>query len=531
MAGIRAEILNWLSAIWRRRWLAIGLAWCLCAIGWTVVCLLPSRYESEARIYLDTDTLLGPLLRNLAVENDLQRRVQIMQRTLLSRPNLQQVIAATDLGLRARTAADEEDIASGLERAIRINAQGPNLFSIAYIDSNAVRARDVVQALITVLVESNSGQNRSEMEKARTFIEKQIASYEAQLRAIEGKMADFKAAHVEELSSNGGDFGSRLEMARQAKETARAALAESETRYAQLQAQLRAISPFIEVETPPQVIVTNGNPLATRIAEAQSNLSALRLKFTDKHPDVQAAQKALDDLIAQQANSDKTSQIAQAHRGRISNPVYEQLQLRLLDAEQAVQLARSHLAQCETDEKRLIGLAGSAPAVEAEFADLTRNYGVEKKNFEELLARREAARISEAVENSSNKIEFRLIQPPTVPPKPIGPNRALFVCLVLVGSIAASCGLIVLHYHIEQPLTSAEALLQLFDLPVLGTVSLVASPETRRNELRQAVRFGLVGSSLIIVFLGLLTLSFMRTIEHDSTFFSQRMEGSIRHAG
>ena len=165
MPDIRAEILSLASAAWRRRWLALGLCWALCTAGWVAVYLLPNRYQAEARIYLDTDTLLGPLLRNLAVENDLQRRVQIMQHTLLSRPNLHQVMVATDMILDVKNDADEQEVTNRLEKNTHITAQGPNLFSITYTDANAVRARDVVQALITVLVESNTGQNRKEMER------------------------------------------------------------------------------------------------------------------------------------------------------------------------------------------------------------------------------------------------------------------------------------------------------------------------------------------------------------------------------
>ncbi len=510
MPDIRAEILILILAAWRRRWLALGLCWGFCAAGWAAVHMMPDRYEAEARIYLDTDTMLGPLLRNLAVENDLQRRVQIMQHTLLSRPNLHQVMVATDMILEVKTAADEEARYAKLEKNTHITAQGPNLFGITYTDANPVRARDVVQALITVLVESNTGQNRAEMEKARSFIEKQIAAYEEQLRATEAKMADFKAKHMDELVSNSADFTGRLEAARQAKEAVQTTLVESRGKLAQVDAQLRSIPQFLDVESAPQVVFAGPrDSLQLHIAQAQSDLAALKLRYTDRHPDVMAAQKVLDELKAQAAAAEQNKSTATPYSGRskLSNPVYEQLMLRRLDAEQAVELAHTRVEQAEAEEKRLIALADSAPKVEAQYADLTREYGVQKKDFEELLARRESARISEAVENTSNKIQFRIVEPPTIPATPAGPNRPLFTAVVLIGSIALSLGILILLHRIQQPVASENELTDRFDFPVIGMVSLLSSANLRAARRRHARRFALAALSLLAAFAGVLALS------------------------
>ncbi len=531
MPDIRAEILSLASAAWRRRWLALGLCWALCTAGWVAVYLLPNRYQAEARIYLDTDTLLGPLLRNLAVENDLQRRVQIMQHTLLSRPNLHQVMVATDMILDVKNDADEQEVTNRLEKNTHITAQGPNLFSITYTDANAVRARDVVQALITVLVESNTGQNRKEMEKARSFIEKQIAAYEQQLRATEARMADFKAKHVDELASNNADFTGRLDTARRAKDNARTALAESRGKLTQLDAQLRGIPQFLDIESAPQVVFTGQrDPLQMRIAQAESDLAALKLRYTDKHPDVMAAQKALDELKAQVAAQDKSGTRTYAGRSKMPNPIYEQIMLRRLDAEQAVELDQARLSQAEAEEKRLIGLAGSAPKVEAQYADLSREYSVQKKDFEELLARRESARISEAVENTSNKIDFRVVEPPVVPIKPAGPNRPLFAAMVLIGSIGMSLGTVVLLHRIQQPVSSEQELVERFDLPVIGVVSLLPSPKRREIKRRSTRRFVLAALSLLIAFAGVLALSSSKIPLKSPFSLTGQLERTSKHA-
>ncbi len=182
MGNFATDILPVIAAIWRRRWYALALAWFLSLAGWTVVAVLPDKFKSEARVYIDTTSLLGPLLKGIAVETDLDQEVAIMQRTLLSRPNLAEVARATDLDLEATTPIEMEGLLSRIERSASIRAQGRNLFTVGYIDGDPVLAKAVVQALLTIFVETNLGQNRQDMENARSFIESQLAIYQKQLQ-------------------------------------------------------------------------------------------------------------------------------------------------------------------------------------------------------------------------------------------------------------------------------------------------------------------------------------------------------------
>ena len=78
--------------LWRYKWLSVGIAWAICAVGWPAVTMIPPRYESSARIYVNADQMLTPLLRGVAVQSDPMRQVDFVQRTLLSRSNLEQVV-------------------------------------------------------------------------------------------------------------------------------------------------------------------------------------------------------------------------------------------------------------------------------------------------------------------------------------------------------------------------------------------------------------------------------------------------------
>lgn len=116
MGDLRGQVLAILRSIWRRRWYIVAISWTLCLVGWGVVMILPDRYESKTRIYVDTQTMLAPLLRGIAVASNLDQQVAFMQRTLLSRPNMSQVVRMADLDLSVTNERDMEALLDGLSQ-------------------------------------------------------------------------------------------------------------------------------------------------------------------------------------------------------------------------------------------------------------------------------------------------------------------------------------------------------------------------------------------------------------------------------
>ena len=183
-----------LAELWRRRWLVLLVAWTVCLVGWVAVMLLPDRYESNARIYVDTDTLITPLMRGLTVQTDPDRQIEIMRKSLLTRPNLEQVIRRTDLDLQVRTATDLERLIDTLQRKVRVVSDGKSLFQITYWDASPALAQKVVQTMLTQFVEQNVGKSRADMDNAQRFLDNQISAFERRLRETEEQVAEFRRA-------------------------------------------------------------------------------------------------------------------------------------------------------------------------------------------------------------------------------------------------------------------------------------------------------------------------------------------------
>ncbi|MGE5548722.1 MAG: XrtA system polysaccharide chain length determinant [Solirubrobacterales bacterium] len=490
-----------LRPYWRRRWTILAVSWVLSFLGWLVVAILPDRYEAMTRLYVETESLLTPLLRNITVETDLQNQLEVMQRTLLNRNNLAAVARAAGFEAEAKGDVELETTYQRLQKKILVTAEGRNLFSVTYRDPDPERALKVVSSLLEIFVATNVGQTRSNMEEARSFIENQIQEYEKELQAAEHRLADYKMRNAEMLTAIGNNFSGRLETARREQSETKIKMDEAVIARDQLKAHLATLNRYIEVDAPPQVVInggtSSGGSLSSRISALEAELAQLRVQYTDRHPDVLTVERQLEALKRQAERAGITE--GPAH-GRMSNPVYEQVNLRLIQAEADLATARSRYQVANETMTHLSTLAETAPRIEAELADLNREYGVIKTRYEDLLGRRESARISEAVQTSGDRIQFRVIDAPHVPAIPAWPNRPLFLSGVLILAIGAGGFLVYMLQKMDATVGSAEALAADFSIRVLGFVPEVDSPNRARERQVSLRRFATASGSLLLAY-------------------------------
>lgn len=527
MLDLKGMILHHVAAMWRRRWYAIVIAWAVCTGGWVYVAFLPDQYDAKARVYVDTDSMLRPLLRGLAIDSNLMNEVDLMQRTLLSRPNLTRVARMADLDLAAKSPLEQETVVTNLERGIRISSQGRNLFSITYQGTNPDVAKKVVQSLLNIFVESNLGASRKDMVQARSFLDDQIRDYERQLDQAEQRVAKFKSENMGVL---GGDAGhaAKLEQARNERERTNGDLAETRRKRDELKRQLAAVPQYIEVVNadtggPPIGFGGFGGPsvgrpsdTAQKISELDQRLKALMLRYTERHPDVIETKRLLEIMKAEVEEEQKKKEEGPAPDSgdspvrtvttTQSNPVYERLKLQLIEEEAKIASLDGRLERNEADVRRWEEAAKSVPAVAAELGRLTRDYDVIRRNYNELISRREAAKIGQEIETQTKNIQFRLIDPPEVPQKPTGPNRPLFLSIVFVFGLGAGLAFAFLLGQLDSSIRNVEQLRAAMKLPVLGSISAIRSAWDRRRRLMAGLAYGTICLALGGAYLGLLTI-------------------------
>jgi polysaccharide chain length determinant protein (PEP-CTERM system associated) len=495
MEELHIQVRRHALSAWRYRWLAIIVAWTICIAGWIGVSSMPNSYEANARLYIDADEVLTPLLRGLALDNSMSNQIDVLQRTLLSRPNLEKLISKTDLELSIRGPSDIERLVTELGAEIHIAPQTKSLFSITYRNAKPKLAFDVVSTIVNIFVESKTGNNRADMENARQFMATQIAGYETKLREAESKRAEFRAKYIDLLPSEGGG-GSKLDAARAAVRSLEGQFADATARRARLAQELAVTPPTIVTETDPGLAAGTGH--GSDLAAAQQRLKDLLLEDTDQHPDVVRQRRLIEQLRTSGGGTGGgvTTPGRPARSRTQPNTVYDQLKVLQVQADSDVDSLRRRVADATQERDRLEEIARNAPGVQAQYINLDRDYDIVRKNYDELVARRESMRLLAAADSGSDKVKLQVIDPPQIPSIPVAPRRILLLSGVLLAGFGGGIAAAVMLSQFDRSFHSLRDLRDL-GLPVAGGVSLLAG--TSRNGT--PARFGMISAVVALLLL------------------------------
>jgi polysaccharide chain length determinant protein (PEP-CTERM system associated) len=491
--------------------MGVIIAWLVCGIGWVAVYTIPNQFESGARLFVDADAVLTPLLRGLAADSAPTTQLEILQRTLLSRPNLEKLVSKTDLDLTLNSPSDRERLLTRLGNEIKVNPQTKNLFTITYRDKSPKLAHDVVQTLLTIFVESATGGSRSDMENARRFLERQIQSYEQQLRAAEKRRADFRARYIEILPADNNPNVPALESARNQAQALEGKLQDALMARDALKQEVENTPPMLVVESGPNGQFNLPGVVApkTPLQQAEEQLRMLLLKDTEQHPDVIAQRKLIESLkksppdTAPAASSDAAARDSASNtiKRSVPNQVYDQLKVKLIEADTIVISLQRQRDDAVRYRDRLEKVQREQPGLIAEYQNMDRDYTVLRRNYEELLGRLQSANIAQAADTQADKVKLQIIDPPEIPRLPVAPNRMLLVTGVLLGGLLTGAGLTVLFGQLDRSFSTVDELRNL-GLPVLGGISILGLIPFRQRVMA-VLRFGTAVAVLVGIYGGL----------------------------
>jgi polysaccharide chain length determinant protein (PEP-CTERM system associated) len=504
-----------LRGMWQRRWIGLAVAWVVAIAGTMVVLRIPDKYEASARLYVDTQSVLKPLMSGIAVQPNIDQQVAILSRTLISRPNVEKLVRMADLDLGIKGRQQQDALIDDLMKTLTIQTTGrDNLYTLSFQDAEPEKAKRVVQSLMSIFVESGLGGKRKDADAAKKFIDEQIKIYEKKLEDAEARLKDFKLRNLAQATGDGKDYYGRVGEVSAQLNQARLELREAENSRDALKRQISGEEPVMLPERPEASAGVSVPEIDARIEALKRNLDGILLRYTEQHPDVIGIRRVIDDLEAQKrqqlAARTKAAKGSPAAMTSINaNPVYQQIKVSLAEAEASVASLHTRVAEYEARAARLRESAKLVPQIEAEYAQLNRDYDIHKKNYESLVARREQAEISGDMEATGSVADFRLIDPPRVSPKPVAPNRLALLPLALLAALGAGMFASFVASQVWPTFADARTLRDSTGVPVLGTVSMVVSDTRRRKERNGLIGFvsGLValigsfGAGLLALFL------------------------------
>lgn len=508
MEDLIRQLLSSLKGIWKYRWHAVVVAWLVAIAGFIKVIMLPDEYQTSARVFVDTQTILKPLLAGMTSVPNTEQQVAIMSRTLLSRPNVERVMRMVDLDLGARTVREHEAQLDDLMSRIKISGTSAyDIYTISYTGRQPKMARDVVQSLLTIFVEGSFQGKKGDTEKAVQFIDEQIKNYEDKLSAAENLLKDFKIRNNMLLPRQGIDYGSQLLMMSDSVNNAKLELLEAEQARRAIEAQIEGDEPVLDLE-PSAAAITNPE-LDERIATINKNLDSLRLQYTELHPDIVASKRLIAQLEERKV-ADSKLRAASGDPGKNYSPMLQQLKVALTEADARVAAIKARVAEFQVRNERLLAHSNAVPEVESQLAQLNRDYVINKENYEKLIGRREAAKLSGELSSTTDMMAFKIIDPPTVPLTPVGPNRPLLFSAALAAALGAGVAVALLASQIRPTFLSPAELRDATGLAVLGTVSMNWTEQQQVRRRRDRYGFGLCLGSLMLLYGGVLSAALFK---------------------
>jgi polysaccharide chain length determinant protein (PEP-CTERM system associated) len=513
MEDILRQALSILRATWKHRHLGMLVAWAVGAIAAGVILRMPDRYEASARIFVDTQSILQPLMSGLAVQPNIEQQVMMLSRTLISRPNVEKLIRMADLDLNLKSKAEQEGLIEDLTGSLKIVSAGrDNLYTLSYRATDPAKAQRVVQALVSIFVESSLGDKKQDTASARKFIEEQIGAYEKKLQEAESRLKDFKLRHMEFQTAEGKDSLGQLTETNNLLNQARLELREAENSRDALKRQIIGDSPGRGGVT------DNGDSVSmpeidSRIEAQRRNLDGLLQRYTEQHPDVINTRRVIRELEEQ-----KRKEVADLRKAATTNPsvlagsgaASQELKRSLAASEATVASLRARVGEYESRIARQRELMKTVPQIEAEFAQLNRDYEIHKRNYEQLVTRRESAELSGDLESAGSMADFRLIDPPRASSKPVAPNRMLLFPMGLLLALVAGLFVAFAASQLRPVFFDGKTLSEITGLQLLGTVSLVPNETRTQKERRSLIRFLIATISLFVAYgVGIVILSYL----------------------
>jgi len=507
-----------LRGAWRYRWHALGIAWAVCLLGWLAVYLTPDTYEARARFYLDTSSALEPFVRDLSVGMDIDQQVDLVKQLVVGREALLIVAREAELDIGAVSPNEVEAVLERLAASIQLTGGAParwnprerdRNFSIAYRDTDRARAVKVVQLVLDSFIENTLAKRSTGFQSAQDFLQRQISQQEQRLAEAEQRLADFKRRNIDNLPTQQGSYVTSLQTEMSSLQDLRSQLRVLQSRRQQLSAQLAVEQQYVPsssvASTTAGTQPAAGNATDAAITDAQARLDQLLRVYTPKHPEVIALEENLARLRAERRDELARLGIKDVpERGNmVANPSWEQIRLQRNQVDVELAAVGGQIAERTARVNQMRSRMETMPEIEAELAQLTRDYDVLRDRYGALLQQLESAKLSESVGETDN-VDFSIVEPPTAMSAPVAPPRLLLLLGVMVAGLGAGGAAAFAMSKLNPMFDSLTGLEALTGLPVLGAVSATWLDRRAARRRTEFLRVAVAGAALFVVFVGVI---------------------------
>lgn len=461
-----------IKELWAKRLWVVGGAG-----GFMLVVLLvglrwPVSFETSATVYADNQNILRPLLSNQATVTKVQNQTRVVRERITSPRLLRDVVG--ELYGENLSPQEIEEYSGKIRGRLSIIGLGSNHIKISYKSSQAREAFQTLNQIVETFIRDSADTKRAQSKEAFLFIDNQVRQYKQQLVDAEERLKKF---NEDNNDGNDATVTARIASLRAAIEEMNIAQDEMLGSISSLKNQLKNESAFSNKRY-------KSEAYRERLTELEGRLDNMLLTFKEDYPDVVALKLQIEDVKQTiiEADSKQREKKTSDDDQLLVNPIYQELRSKLAEAEVDYDARKRRLNATEEllqqEYERRKRVAGR----QAEYSELVRDYNVIKTKYEEMLTKKENARLSMTIALEGQGVTFKIQEPAVYPLTPIGLRFLHFALLAPILAAFFPVGVILLYVLIDQRIRRQEQIQDVTDVPVLAVVESLDTSESLRQD-------------------------------------------------
>jgi polysaccharide chain length determinant protein (PEP-CTERM system associated) len=495
----------------RRRRVALAVTFAVIALLALLVGVFwPKKFVAETTILVQQNNVIKPLTEGIAATTEVAGRADIAREIIFSQDSLNQLLTDGGWNPAKLSPIERDKLVDRIKGHTSIDtAKNDLLLSISYNDSDPQRAYNLTKDMAQMFITKSLASKEAESASAYDFMNSQVGEYHKKLVSASDALQDYIAKHPDASPGSVADTNARISALRNQIENAK-------VQAAQFGSQAAAMGGSLSGQSQISTVQTREDVYRAQIAQLQSHLSQLLLTYTDNYPDVVRTRHQIQDLQQQLASAQAQKQTAASIGTAIDNqvtfnPVYSNLQTQI--AQIHGQLAAARATESASQQQLAIELARSQKIAESsnELTKLTNNFNAVSATYQDLLKRREQARISMDLDKEKRGLTFKIQDPARLPLMPVGLRLMHFAAAGMLLGVAVPLGLLFLVARFDPRVRSGDALTRATGLPVFASVPYYRDARDDARDRKHNVQWiGIV----IAVLVAYVALYLIRVLRH-----------------
>lgn len=465
MQSSEFEYKKYLQLIIRRKELFVALALLIMTGGIILSYALPRKYEATSTVFIEKN-VISELVKGITATPSMEDTIKVLTYAITSRTLLTKVADSLDMNVSSEKTADMDAVIKKLQKNTSVRVRDKNLFTISYTDRNPRMARDYVNALVRLYIEENTSSKRGESYDATKFLSEQIDTFKAKLEKAETELNDYKRDKGGVISVDEGRLFAEINTSQQ--------------KLYDLELQRR------QLEGRRGITRKSSDPLEVKLNALQKRLDELRVEYSEGYPEI----------IKVKGDMDTVREQMKSRSGKEQQSL-DPLELERIESEiAAIKSSEDSLRRYITRNQSLLQ---SLPSAKAGLEKLETAKNSQKNIYDQLFTRHGQSEVSKQMEVQDKTTTFRIVDPAVLPQKPTSPNRLKIMLIGIVGSIAASFGVLLLLEQKDNTVKDVD-FVKALGLPVLAVISRIRNPQEDAMQQRRTRRFlSLAGGYLLFL--------------------------------